>query len=449
MDISVQARSPREVNVVLSQIPGDKSLSHRAIILGSLAENESRFSGFLFAQDCIDTLENFRELGVQIADDPTQKTVTIQGRGLYLSPSSTPAHLDCGNSGTGIRLMMGALAGQHFELELTGDASIQKRPMRRVIDPLTKMGANITGAKRPGSADIFPPLTSHPVPTLQPLTYTLPVASAQVKSAILLASLYSKQPTTIHEPEPCRDHTERMLQWYGADITVNNRTITCSGANPLRNPHPELVMAIPADISSAAFFIVFGCILPNCTLTLTDIGLNPTRSRILDVLIKMGANIDIKPVQTPSIEPMGDLIIRSSVLTNIDVDPADIPIIIDELPILAIAALFAKGQFRVRQAKELRVKESDRIASIRDMITAFGGQITEYEDGFDISGPITATSATIVSNGDHRIAMSGIIGAYASGLPAKIQSCDCINTSFPNFFDCLALLGGQFQETNS
>ena len=422
----------------IGNIPGDKSLSHRAVILGSLAEGVSSFSGFLAAEDCLNTLKVFQAMGIEATQNKTD--LTIYGKGLSgLQPTQNNKTLDVGNSGTGIRLITGVLAAQSFETHITGDASIQRRPMKRVITPLSLMGAKITGQTLAGKTDIYPPL--HIVGTpLSAISYTLPVASAQVKSAILLASLFSKDPTTVIEPEATRDHTERMLHGYGADIRREGHHIVCSGSRPLVAPQNRCIQ-IPADISSAAFFIVLGLITSHEGLHLTHVGVNPTRDAIINVLQAMGANIKISYQTGDDFEPHATISVYPSEMTNINVDPTVIPFLIDEIPILAVAALFSKGTLKVTGAKELRVKESDRISGIARMAASVGVPITETEDGFSLSGSPSGEHFVLDSHGDHRIAMSGIVLAYAAGMSAVVTDCACIQTSFPNFFEILGTLG--------
>lgn len=429
---------------ILSEIPGDKSISHRAIIIGSLAENESVFSRFLFAEDCVNTAKIFQALGVPITLDANTKTVTVKGVGLKGLKAPSLA-LDTGNSGTGIRLITGVLAGQTFNSIITGDTSIQKRPMKRITDPLKSMGAQITGQSITGKDDVFPPLTITGTPNLSALNYTLPVASAQVKSALLFASLYADGNSRLTEPKVSRNHTEVMLKTYGADLKQDQHTWISSGKSPLKNPisTPHI---IPADFSSAAFFIVLGLLLPHTTWSLTHIGTNPTRTSLAKILKLMGASITIEENQTSNIEPFGTFTVQTSSLHNITVPVEEIPFLIDEIPILAIAALFGTGQLKITQAKELRVKESDRIASIVHIIEQMGGDITEQEDGFILHGKNGKIRPfTVNSNGDHRIAMSAIIAAIAGNVEATIENIDCINTSFPNFFQILASLGTTFK----
>ena len=414
------------------KIPGDKSLSHRAVILGALCENASTFTNFLCAEDCLNTARIFKQLQVPLSWDVQTETLSIQGVGLRGLKAPTQI-LDTGNSGTGIRLISGILSAQNFDASLTGDSSIQKRPMKRIITPLSQMGATITGQSLPNSDNIFPPLSITGKKELQSTTYTLPVASAQVKSAVLLASLYANGQTTVIEPEKCRDHTERLLEYFGAPITVDGTTIRCSSPDKLVNPSTTPI-TIPSDISSAAFFIVLGLIRPNTELTLHNIGLNPTRAAIIDMLQAMGGDITITPNTDNPLEPMGTLVVKTSSLTNCDIKPEWIPFLIDEIPILAIAALHAKGTFTLKNAEELRVKESDRIQTVVALIQAMGCTITETPDGFILPGEQTIQPFTADSHGDHRIAMSGIIGSLGSGVKAEVKNTDCINTSFPTFF---------------
>lgn len=430
--------SPNLATNLRIDIPGDKSISHRALMIGALATGTYCFHNFLASDDCLHTMAIFRQLGVQIEFNSNQKTITIHGVGLHgLKPSNQI--LDVGNSGTLIRLITGVLAAQSFSSEITGDESIQKRPMRRIIDPLIQMNADITGqsGKKPG--DIVPPLHIKGNPSLCPITYSLPMASAQVKSAVLLAGLYAIGTTVIIEPAPCRDHTERMLRLFGAAIQSTAGQISLTGPAHLATHESNLF--IPSDISSAAFWMVLGLIRKNMRLVLPHIGLNPTRNKLIEILQQMGGRITIDNANYSAFEPYGDIVIQSSDLHNITVQAEDIPNIIDEIPILSVAALFAKGQLRIRNAKELRVKESDRISAIVHMIRAMGGNITEYEDGFDIEGGTGVTKDfEIESYFDHRIAMSAIIAAAAANKQGLIHPVECINTSFPVFFDILKQL---------
>ncbi|RAP27171.1 3-phosphoshikimate 1-carboxyvinyltransferase [Candidatus Marinamargulisbacteria bacterium SCGC AG-333-B06] len=418
----------------IHSIPGDKSISHRAIIIASLADNKSQFTGFLFSEDCLNTLHIFQDLGVSISIDTHTKLVTVYGAGLTgLKAANTS--LDVGNSGTGIRLITGILAMQHFESTISGDHSILKRPMKRIVDPLRSMGAIISGTE---SDDIYPPLTMSASQHVTPISYLLPMASAQVKSCLLFAGLFLKGTTTITQPAICRDHTEIMLTAYQAKLKTEHNQISIVGSTPLHNPFSQPI-TIPADFSSASFFIVLGLIHPKITITLSKIGINPTRSKLLDVLIAMGADITLSN-QIMEIEPYADITVRSSSLTNITVDESLIPIIIDEIPILAVAAMFASGTMTISGAKELRYKESDRIKQIVGLVNAFQGSITESADGFSLTGGLSPTNPVIDTAFDHRIAMSAIIASLAAGCSIELDSIDSIQTSFPNFFEIIETL---------
>ncbi len=425
----------------IDQIPGDKSISHRAIILASLADHPITITNFLYSDDCLHTADIFRKLGVSIVVQPDY-SVVVHGKGKQ-GLVGTSQLLDVGNSGTSIRLLTGLLSAQTFQSTIAGDASIAKRPMKRIIDPLTQMGATITGQALLHKTDIYPPLTITGNPQLQGIHYAMPVASAQVKSSLLLATLFANSPTTIIEKKPSRDHTERMLKTFGIDIKQDGTTITMTPPDQLTLSTGKHIH-VPSDFSSAAFFIVLAAIIPGLTLTIKNIGLNPTRSALLDVLTQMKANIQITPNPSPNAEPTGEIIITGSVLTNIDVPPHLIPIIIDEIPILTVAALLAKGTMRISNAEELRIKESDRIAEIVTLIRAIGGVIAETPDGFTTQGLNTPKPFTYNAGHDHRMAMSAIILAIATQVDAEINGCDYIATSFPNFFKILNDLDIQF-----
>ena len=435
MDFKLTKITTPSGHYTISTIPGDKSVSHRAVIFGSLAQGTSHFLNFLDSEDCLNTLSIFSALGVHSQFDEQTKSLAIIGQGVEgLKNPGVP--LDVGNSGTGIRLITGVLCGLSFKTIINGDSSIQKRPMKRIISPLSQMGAHVTGQNRPQSLDIFPPLTIQGGHPLLPISYTLPVASAQVKSAVLLASLFSNATTEVIEPQPTRNHTEVFLTAFGADYKKVGISHFCSGKNTLVPPNQPLV--IPSDISSASFFMVLGCLIPGMTLTLSNIGINPTRDGILTALTAMGATLTVSKKDNAGFEAIADITCHYSELTNIDLDPALIPNLIDEIPILAVCALFSKGIFRVHQAKELRHKESDRIATIGEMIQGLGGEFIEYEDGFDVIGQkINSKPIKVDSHGDHRIAMAGIIGGLLSAKNGAVLNCDCIKTSFPNFFDLI------------
>jgi 3-phosphoshikimate 1-carboxyvinyltransferase len=390
----------------------------------------------------------FKRLGVTIIRDDAQTSMTITGVGLNGLKASDSV-LDVGNSGTAIRLITGVLAAQNFNSTITGDSSIQSRPMKRIIDPLHQMGAQINGVNTENN--IVPPLKITGGKPLSGITYDMPVASAQVKSAILLAGLWANGTTTVKEPEVCRDHTERMFQEFGVDLVSQEGVITLTPPQKLETRQTEFI--IPSDISSAAFFAVLGCCAPGLEIKMTNIGNNPTRNRVLKVLNEMGASLDLEPLNDQA-EPMVNITARGSKLNNITVNSEDIPIIIDEIPILAVAALFGDGPFTVRNAEELRVKESDRIAAISGIIKGIGAGWKEYEDGFTITPAVEEVNGERVysyhsfeldSHDDHRIAMSGVVAALISGVSATIKNCENINTSFPNFMEILADLRVEFK----
>ena len=410
-------------NQIIDEIPGDKSISHRSIIIGSLTNGISQFKGFLCSEDCLNTLKIFQQLGVSIKRNGTVVTINSHGVNAFQTPSQT---LDVGNSGTGIRLIAGALAGSSISATLTGDHSIQKRPMGRIIDPLSQMGATITANNQ------LPPLTINGHSNLtNGFQYNMPIASAQVKSAILLSAISANIAVDVTQPEECRDHTERMLELFGASITTSNEGVIRLTKSILKAPKD--VIQIPADISSALFFICYA-LMANQEMTFKNIGLNQSRIGCLNILKMMGAQLNIDH-HTGSYEPMGDISVRPSEnLKNITVPLDLIPNIIDELPILAILSLTQNGLFKVRGAEELRVKESDRIDGICRLVRALGAHVDEFDDGFDISGPLTSPrSFEFDAHFDHRLAMSALIAASIFNVNGKIIGEESIGTSFPNF----------------
>lgn len=410
------------------EVPADKSISHRAVMFGSLALGTTHITNFLMGADCLSTIACFRKLGVDIEINGSD--VVVYGKGLHgLTPSNEV--LDCGNSGTTVRLISGILSGQDFETTLTGDASIQKRPMKRVTLPLSQMGAHIEAKD-----DNFCPLHIKPHP-LKGITYESPVASAQVKSAILLAGLYADSPTTVIEPFVSRDHTERMLSALGATITREGTKVTIMPCKELN----AIPIVVPGDISSAAFFMVAGLITPNSDLIIENVGINPTRRGILDVLLEMGGDITLLNKRTVGGEPVCDMRVRSSKLHGVTIGGATIPTLIDEIPALAVAALFASGTTVIKDAKELRVKESDRIETIYTELTKMGAHVTPKEDGLIIEGGQILHGATLESYHDHRIAMAMTIAALNATTPSTLLNADCVAISFPNFFDLLKNLG--------
>lgn len=412
-------------------LPGDKSISHRAYMLASICENNSQFSNLSVATDCQNTKITCQQLGVNITQHDGITYIKGQGKqGLKASKNI----INVGNSGTGIRLLTGLLSGMPFDSQISGDESIQNRPMSRIITPLNQMGAKITGV--PKNKALFAPLTIKGT-SLKGISYTLPVPSAQVKSAILFAGLYATGKTQIIEPLVSRDHSERMLRYFGADILCKDQCISITSAKPLINPQENKPIVIPNDMSAAAFFIVFAACQDNCTFILRKVSANPQRMKLIYILKQMGLDIIIENEQT-EMEPYCDLVINSSKLRNIEIDKSIIAQIIDEIPILAIAGCFAKGKFEIKNAKELRVKESDRIHAMVQLLQNMGAVVNETEDGFSFEGPVKIKDFSCDSMGDHRIAMSAIIAAHLANVEAEVNNCECIGTSFPTFLDCLA-----------
>ncbi|MEF9958774.1 MAG: 3-phosphoshikimate 1-carboxyvinyltransferase [Niameybacter sp.] len=405
-------------------IPGDKSISHRSIMFGSIAEGETRIYNFLMGDDCLSTIRCFRQLGVDIEIGP--ESIVVKGKGLY---GLTPANeiLDCGNSGTTTRLLAGILAGQPFTSTLTGDASIQKRPMNRIMIPLQEMHAKISGQE-----ERFCPLTLTPS-TLTGIHYNSPVSSAQVKSSILLAGLYADSPVTVCEPSISRDHTERMLQAFGVHIEQEGKCVTLHPGNKLSGRE----VIVPGDISSAAFFMVAGLIVPNSKLTLKNVGINPTRRGLLDALIQMGGRITCVNERELCGEAVCDMIVESSTLKGITIGGDIIPTMIDEIPAFAVASLFAEGTTIIQDAKELRVKESNRIDAMTDELTKMGAHVTAKEDGLIIEGGHPLQGASFESYHDHRIAMSLAVAALMASSPSEIANSECVRISYPHFFEDL------------
>ena len=407
------------------RVPGDKSISHRAVMFGALAEGTTEITGFLDGEDCRSTIACFRKLGIRVTQNG--ETVTVAGKGLRGFSAPTEV-LDVGNSGTTMRLMSGILAAQPFDCEMTGDASICKRPMGRVITPLGQMGADIRGKVSENTA----PLLVHGQP-LRGITYDMPVASAQVKSAILLAGLYAEGETTVIEPYPSRDHTERMLRLLGADVRSNGNTITIHPADKL-TAQP---IQVPGDISSAAFFIVAALIVPDSHLVIEGVNVNETRTGILDALLAMGADIRLLNPRVVCGEEVADIEVRTSKLRGTAIGGAMIPRMIDEIPVFAIAALFAEGETVVKGAQELKVKESNRIRTMADELGKLGAVIRETDDGMMILGGQSLVGGVTESHNDHRVAMSmAVAGLMASG-ETEIVGADCAAVSFPNFFELL------------
>ncbi len=403
------------------KVPGDKSISHRCIMLGSLANGVTEVSGFLQGEDALATLKAFQAMGVKIEREDDK--VTIYGVGLYgLKQANVP--LDLGNSGTSMRLMSGILAAQAFDTELVGDVSLSKRPMGRVIDPLTEMGAVIE------SNNGKPPLKIKGAQSLKGIHYDLPVASAQVKSCVLLAGLYAEGETCVNEPETTRDHTERMLNGFGYPVNTNAKQICLAGGGVLT----ATKIQVPSDISSAAFFMVAACIAPQADITLMGVNINPTRTGVIDILQLMGGNLTLSNEREIGGELLADIRIQSSNLKGINIPKNLIPLAIDEFPAIFIAASCATGETVLTDAKELRVKESDRIQVMADGLTILGVKNTVLEDGIKIQGGIfSKPSGTIESHHDHRISMSFAIASLRCEHAIEINGVDNVKTSFPNF----------------
>ncbi len=412
------------------ELPADKSVAHRAAIFAALSEGESEVVNYPDSEDPQSTLTCLRQLGVDIV--ATDRGVTVSGVGLDgLKAPDGP--LDCGNSGTTMRLLAGVLAGQSFDSELVGDSSLSRRPMTRIAEPLRKMGARVT------LTDGLPPIRIGAVEApLQPIEYELPVASAQVKSAVLLAGLYAAGETVVIESTPSRDHTERMLQLE--TFTVGSeRRITVKGGKEIA----ARTWAVPKDFSAAAFFLAAGATVPKSRIMLRAVGVNPTRSGALDILTAMGARISVSKERQFGGEPIADLHVQTSSLTSVRIDGTIIPNLIDEIPVLAVAATAAAGETEIRDASELRVKESDRIAILVENLRRMGADIDEHPDGMTVRGGTTLNGAAVESHGDHRIAMAlAVAGLLAEG-ETRIDGAEAASVSFPNFWDELRKLAGQ------
>ncbi len=425
-EISITYRGPLRGKVIP---PPDKSISHRAVILGSLSEGKSIIKNFLRAEDPMRTLEAFRQMDIDIEDKEDE--IAINGKGLAGLKEPKGA-IECGNSGTTLRLLCGVLAAQPFSSVLTGDLSLTRRPMQRIITPLREMGAEIT-ARTGGYAPV-----SIKGGNLRPISYKSPVASAQVKSAILLAGLFCDGVTSVIEPAKSRDHTERMLKAAGVNIEIKGLEVRVHGKARL-NP---LDINIPGDFSSAAFFIVAGAIIPDSEILVRAVGVNPSRTGLIDILKRMGAEIRIENKRETSGEPVADIHIRYSELKGVDIGGDIILRAIDELPILCIAACRAHGMTKITGAKELRVKESDRIASMTKELRKMGVIVEELEDGLVIEGREDLVAATTQSHGDHRVAMALAIAGRAAKGETIIENTECVNTSFPGFMKMLDGLQG-------
>jgi 3-phosphoshikimate 1-carboxyvinyltransferase len=420
------------------KVGGDKSITHRGLIIGSIAKGVTTLKDCSTCEDCMATLEIMKKLGVNILKNKV--TIRIEGKGLggLKEPNDI---LDCKNSGTSMRLLSGLLSGQNFFSVLTGDSSLLKRPMKRIIEPLSLMGAKISGRDN----DQFAPLTIKGG-NLKAIDYTSPVASAQVKSSILLASLYAEGNSSITEPAQSRDHTERILNLFGAKIESAGNKITLKEKNKLIGKE----ISIPGDISSAAFFLVLASIIKGSRLLIKNVGINPTRTGILDVLKNMGADISIKNERNKNYEPVADLLIKASKLKSIKIRGEIIPKVIDELPILAVAATQAEGVTEIKDAQELRVKETDRIYAIAAGLKKMGAKVEEKADGLIIEGPTTLKGNICESFDDHRIGMAlAVAGVLAEGKTQLLES-ECIDVSFPEFTSILRRICGadNVSETN-
>ena len=441
MDLIVKPGKALEGEI---SMPGDKSISHRSIMCAAIADGESVIQGFLKGEDCLATLDAFSKMGVNI--DQHDNAIVVHGVGLkgLKKPNSD---IFLGNSGTSMRLMSGLLCGQSFSSTLKGDSSLSSRPMERIVTPLTTMGANISSDK-----EGYPPLKINPSNKLKAFSYNLPIASAQIKSCLMFAGLYADGPFVIKEKIQTRDHTELMFKKFGIDISI----IESKGLKEIHVLPPTKSMNatninVPGDFSSAAFFILGALITPGSNLTLTNIGINKTRIALLEVLKEMGADIKLSNV-IHEYEPSADISIRASRLKGITLNPELVPNLIDEMPVLFIAAALAEGITKIRGAEELKFKESDRLESMAKNLSLFGVKHNLFHDGIDIKGigqsetDLPFNSAEFESFGDHRIAMASVIGALRSKESCKIKNCSNISTSFPDFINSMNKIGISLKE---
>lgn len=404
-------------------IPGDKSVSHRSVMFGAIAKGKTTVDGFLLGEDCLSTIDCFRKLGVKIDVEGTNVSIDSPGIDGWQEPSEV---LYTGNSGTTTRLMLGILAGSNVHTVMTGDASIGKRPMRRVIDPLRQMGTHITGRAN----GQYTPLAIQGT-TLRAIDYHMPVASAQVKSAILLAGLRAEGTTIVRETEISRDHTERMLRQFGAKVDEVDGVISIQGGQNLTGTH----VSVPGDISSAAFFLVAGAICEGSKIMLKNVGINPTRDGIIEVLQNMGAAMTLMPNEDTQSEPTATITIETSALKGTTIEGDIIPRLIDEIPILALLATQAHGKTIIKDAEELKVKETDRITAVVDELKKLGANIEATEDGMIIEGPTPLRGASLKTYGDHRIGMMGAVAALITDGAVTLDDADCIAVSYPPFFE--------------
>ncbi|ARF15485.1 3-phosphoshikimate 1-carboxyvinyltransferase [Sporosarcina ureae] len=413
------------------QVPGDKSISHRAVMLGSIAKGKTTISGFLDGEDCLSTIEMFKQLGVKITRNGTDVTVESPGIANWQTPTEA---LDAGNSGTTARLMLGILSGSSVTSEMCGDQYLSKRPMKRVTDPLEQMGADITSK---GTADYLPLTVTGK--TLHAIDYLMPVASAQVKSAVLLAGLQAQGTTSVTEIAVSRDHTERMLVQFGAKLEQQDQVIRIEGGQQLTGTD----VVVPGDISSAAFFMVATALVENSDVSFLKVGLNPTRTGILDVLEAMGVETELSDEQGFSGERYGTVRIKHSKLRGTEIGGDLIPRLIDELPVLALLATQADGKTIIKDAEELRVKETDRIEAVATELRKLGADIETTPDGMIINGPTPLTGATLQSYGDHRLGMMAAVAGLITSSPVQIDNPSCIAISYPHFFEDLSELVNQ------
>nr|WP_314986195.1 3-phosphoshikimate 1-carboxyvinyltransferase [uncultured Stomatobaculum sp.] len=427
--MNISASKPLRGTLTVS---GDKSISHRAVMFGSLATGTTEIEGFLAGEDCLSTIRCFRSMGVQIEQNGS--SVKVFGRGLR-ELTAPDGILDCGNSGTTTRLLSGVLAAQHFDSVLSGDASIQRRPMKRVITPLRAMGADISSVAGNDCA----PLSVHGK-QLYGIHFNSPIASAQVKSAVLLAGLYASGQTTVTEPALSRDHTERMLRSFGAKVLTGSfegrPSVTVTETQNLYGTE----ISVPGDISSAAFFLVGASIVPGSEVVLRNVGINPTRDGVISALRAMGAKIEVLEVRNEDSEPAADLLVRYAPLHGTEIGGALIPRLIDELPVLAAAAAVAEGRTVIRDAAELKVKESNRIRTMAEGLSRLGATVRETEDGLIIDGGASLHGGAVESYSDHRIAMSFAILSLVTDGEVKISDPDCVNISAPSFYEDLRSL---------
>ena len=413
----------RKIKALFS-VEGDKSISHRAIMLSSIANGDSHITGFLKGADCLSTISCFRAMGIEIEEKENE--IIVHGKGIRGLKKPEGA-LDVGNSGTTIRLLSGILAAQDFSSELNGDESINKRPMKRILTPLSQMGAKISARD-----ENYTPLKIEGG-SLNAIEYEMPVASAQVKSSILLASLYADGETRIIEPMPSRNHTEIMLNYLGANVKNENGVITSQRVDELKARN----IFVPGDISSAAYFMVAGLIVPDSEIIITNVGVNPTRTGIIDALKEMGGRIEVVNERHCCGEKIADIRVRTSQLHGITLSGDIIPRMIDEIPVFAVAALYAKGQTIIRDAQELKVKESNRIKTIKEEFEKMGADITETDDGMIIEGALYLKGTKVQSHNDHRIAMSLAVAALGAVKPTTIENAECVDISFPSFFELI------------